>query len=58
MYLVIRFEDLTDDFYTYDESTFSIMGRESKKCYRLGDNIRVKVKSASKVKHTIDFIIV
>ena len=55
---LIRFEDLTDDFYTYDESTFSIMGRESKKCYRLGDNIRVKVKSASKVKHTIDFIIV
>ena len=55
---LIRFEDLTDDFYTYDESTFSIIGQSSKKIYRLGDNIKVRVKSASKEKHTIDFIIV
>ena len=55
---LVRFEDLTDDFYTYDESTFSITGKNSKMCYRLGDNIKVKVKSASKEKHTIDFIIV
>ena len=55
---LVRFEDLTDDFYTYDESTFSIIGKNSKKVYRLGDDIRVKVKSASKEKHTIDFIIV
>ena len=55
---LVRFEDLTDDFYTYDESTFSITGKASKKCYRLGDNIKVKVKAASKEKHTIDFLIV
>lgn len=55
---LIRFEDLTDDFYTYDESTFSIIGQSSKKIYRLGDNIKVRVKSASKEKHTIDFVIV
>ena len=54
---LIRFEDLKDDFYIYDESTFSIKGQTSHKLYRLGDNIRVKVKSASKEKHTIDFII-
>ena len=54
---LIRFEDLNDDFYIYDESTFSIKGQTNHKIYRLGDNIRVKVKSASKEKHTIDFII-
>ena len=55
---LIRFEDLTDDFYIYDESTFSIKGQTNKKIYRLGDSIKVKVKAASKEKHTIDFIIV
>ena len=55
---LIRFEDLTDDFYIYDESTFSIKGQTNKKVYRLGDSIKVKVKAASKEKHTIDFIIV
>jgi len=55
---LVRFEDLTDDFYTYDESTFSITGKTSKKCYRLGDQIKIKVKAASKEKHTIDFLIV
>ncbi len=55
---LVRFEDLTDDFYIYDESTFSIFGKSSKKCYRLGDSIKVKVKDASKEKHTIDFMIV
>lgn len=55
---LVRFEDLNDDFYIYDESTFSIRGKNNKKVYRLGDNIKVKVKSASKEKHTIDFLIV
>ena len=55
---LIRFEDLNDDFYIYDESTFSIKGQSNHKIYRLGDNIRVKVKAASKENHTIDFVIV
>ena len=55
---LIRFEDLNDDFYIYDESTFSIKGERNKKIYRIGDNIKVKVKAASKEKHTIDFVIV
>ena len=54
---LFRYEDM-DDFYVYDESTFSIYGQRSNKVYRLGDDIRVKVKSASREKHTAIFVVV
>ncbi len=53
---LVRIEDLKDDYYTYDESTFSLSGKKNKRGYRLGDEIDVVVKTASKEAHTIDFI--
>ena len=52
---LVRIEDLKDDYYTYDESTFSLIGNKNKRGYRLGDNVEVVVKSASKEAHTVDF---
>lgn len=54
---LVHVEDMKGDFYTYDESTFSLIGKKNKRGYRLGDDISVIVKSASKEKHTIDFVI-
>ena len=54
---LVRVEDIKGDYYTYDESTFSLVGKKNKRGYRLGDNIKVVVKAASKEKHTIDFVI-
>ena len=54
---LIRVEDLKGDYYTYDETAFALVGRKNKRGYRIGDDIKVKVKAASKEKHTIDFII-
>ena len=54
---LIRIEDLKDDYYRYDESTFSLVGNKNKRGYRLGDPVNVIVKSASKLNHTIDFLI-
>ena len=54
---LVRVEDMKGDYYTYDETTFSLIGKKNKRGYRLGDYIKVVVKSASKEKHTIDFII-
>ena len=48
-------DDLTDDYYVYDEETFSLRGRNNKRGYRLGDRLRVRVKAASKEAKTIDF---
>lgn len=54
---LIRIDDLTDDYYRYDESTFSLVGNKNKRGYRLGDEVKVVVKAASKLNHTVDFII-
>ena len=54
---LVRIDDLTDDYYIYDETTFSLIGNKNKRGYRLGDEAKVKVKSASKINHTIDFTI-
>ena len=54
---LVRVDDLTDDTYTYDESTFSLRGVHNKRGYRLGDKVRVQVKAANKEAKTIDFII-
>jgi len=54
---LVRIDDLTDDYYRYDESTFALVGNNNKRGYRLGDEVKVIVKAASKINHTIDFII-
>ena len=54
---LVRVDDLTDDHYTYDESTQSLIGNNNKRGYRLGDDVTVIVKAASKENHTIDFVL-
>ena len=54
---LVRVDDLTDDYYTYDESTQSLIGNNNKRGYRLGDDVTVVVKAASKENHTIDFVL-
>jgi len=52
---LIRYEDMTDDHYTYEPSLYATIGQRSKKRYMLGDSITIKVKGASKEKHEVDF---
>lgn len=55
---LVRLDDLTDDYYVYDEETFSLRGTHNKRGYRLGDIIKIKVKAANKEAKTIDFVVV
>ncbi len=54
---LVRLDDLTDDYYTYNEDTFSLVGKNNKRGYRLGDKVKVVVKLANKEAKIIDFII-
>ena len=54
---LVRLDDLNDDFYTYNEDTFSLVGKNNKRGYRLGDKVKVKVKAANKEAKTIDFTV-
>jgi ribonuclease R len=54
---LLRIRDLKDDFYELDEEQYCLIGHRSKKIYRLGDSLQVKLKSADLVKKQIDFIL-
>ncbi len=52
---LIRFENMDDDYYIYDENSKSIIGKTLGKIYKLGDKITVEVISANKDLRKIDF---
>lgn len=52
---LVKVEDIKDDFYRYDESTFSLVGDHKKNRYKLGDMVKVKVIASSKLTSNVDF---
>ncbi len=52
---MIKIDDLTDDYYIYQESTFSLIGKRTKKRYMLGHKVEVIVDSVNKDKGLINF---
>ncbi|MEG0371304.1 MAG: ribonuclease R [Clostridium sp.] len=55
---LVHISNLTDDYYIYDESRHLIMGEATKKAYKLGEKIKVKVAKVDMETRTIDFAIV
>ena len=55
---LIRVRDLADDFYVFDEKKMELVGKKKKKKYRLGDKIKIKVKSVDLERKTIDYALV
>jgi len=55
---LVHVNSLKGDFYTYIPEILSLIGRSTKKTYRLGDNVKVRVIAASKETSTIDFEII
>lgn len=54
---LIRFENLGDEYFIYNEANKTLVGEKTKTIYKLGDKIRIKVISASKELREIDFAI-
>ena len=52
---LVRAADMTDDYYSFDETKQAMVGRLSGKMYRLGDTVTVYVKDADLRMHTVDF---
>ncbi|WP_416197562.1 MAG: ribonuclease R [Sporanaerobacter sp.] len=55
---LVHFSNMTDDYYFYDEEKYYIVGESSKKQYRIGDMVNIKVIGADVLKGTIDFMLV
>jgi len=52
---MVGISNLEDDFYTFDEENFCIVGRHHRKVYQLGDHVRIKVAKANLVAKQLDF---
>ncbi len=55
---LIRFEDLGDEYFIYDEDRKRLIGERSNKTYKIGDKVTIRVKKASKLLRQIDFELV
>ena len=50
-----RIREIRDDYYTFDEKQYALVGEVSKNVLQLGDEVYVKVKNADLVKKQLDF---
>lgn len=50
--------DMTDDYYEFDQKTVSLIGQKTKKVYKIGDDVKVRVLAANKDEGEIDFEII
>lgn len=52
---LIRFDDLGDEYFIYDEDRKTLLGEQTKTIYKIGDKIKVRVTRADKQTRQIDF---
>ena len=55
---LVHVQTLKGDYYTYVPELLSMIGKSTKKTYRLGDKVRVKCVAASKENSMVDFELV
>jgi ribonuclease R len=51
----VHISTLTDDYYYFDEVSHSLIGRRTKRRYRLGDKVRVNVVRVDIQRRQLDF---
>lgn len=55
---LVPIRDLDDDYYEFDDKNYCLLGRKTRRSYRLGDSITVKVAQANLEKKQLDFALV
>ena len=54
---MVHMRNLTDDYYEYDEATYSLIGKRRKKRLQIGQRVKVKVNSVDINRRTIDLVL-
>jgi len=52
---MVRIRDIKDDYYTFDDKQYALIGSVTKNMYQLGDEVLVKVKNTDLIKKHLDF---
>lgn len=55
---MIKLRDLDDDYYYLDEENFRVIGQRKGNIYKLGDQVRIRVKKIDLSKKQMDYMII
>ncbi len=55
---MVRIRDIRDDYYTFDERQYALVGERKGKIYQLGEEVVVMVKNTDLVKRHLDFTLI
>jgi ribonuclease R len=55
---LVHVSRLQDDYYTYQEEQQALVGEHTKKIFRLGDQLKVRLDKVDREKRRIDFVLV
>jgi len=55
---MIRMRDIGNDYFEYNDKELAIVGKRTKKTFRIGDSVRFKVSGTDIAKRMIDYVLV
>ncbi|MBP8994688.1 MAG: ribonuclease R [Bacteroidales bacterium] len=55
---LVHINELEGDYYYFDSSQYAIIGKRTKKMFRLGDKVKVQLIRVDMIKRTMNFILV
>ncbi|QNO14377.1 ribonuclease R [Alkalicella caledoniensis] len=55
---LVHISNMTDDYYHYNEKAYSLVGEKSRRTFRLGEKVNIKVTKVNKEEKNIDFILI
>jgi ribonuclease R len=55
---LVHVSELKDDHYDFDKEEYTLTGRKNGRVYRVGDSVKIKIKSVSKEEKRADFLLV
>lgn len=51
---MVRISSIDDDYYLFEEQQYRLVGRRTRRVFRMGDSVRVSVMKVDKERHEID----
>ncbi|WIV10395.1 ribonuclease R [Proteiniborus sp. MB09-C3] len=55
---LVHISTLIDDYYEYDQPNYRFIGEKTKKIYRIGDEVRIRVVGTDVANRQIDFVLI
>ena len=55
---MVALREIKSDFFEFDEPRYRLIGRRTRKVFRLGDSVRIRVKEANLEQRLLDYELV